>query len=68
VNKVRWFGVCWSFASVGYIPNGWGILGYGVVYACAMICVFWGVQWGEFRWGELEQVLVGNVDRAGWWE
>jgi hypothetical protein len=42
--------------------------GGGVVYACAMICVIW---WGLYKWvsvgeWELGQVLMGNIDRAGW--
>jgi hypothetical protein len=55
----------WIVTSVG-LNAKWLGFSYGAVYARVMICVM-GLPMGECKWRVVGQVLVGNVDRAGWW-
>jgi hypothetical protein len=56
----------WILTSVGLDAN-W--VGFWCGRSKRVLCfVLWGLPMGECKWRKLGQVLVGNVNRAGWWE
>jgi hypothetical protein len=57
----------WILTSVGLEAKWVGFFGAGRSMRVLWF-VFWGLPMGKCKWREMGQVLVGNVDCAGWWE